>query len=277
MVNKHFLKIPLSFNYYYDSNASHFECKNTNSLRWVLMNNYTASHGDITENGVEFDSINLNSHYYYNYEKSDGTWFDISTKKNSHDTIYLTEGKPFIYSSELLLIVPRDDEPSIQAVYDLFNQKKPDINTIPTVKVDNKYYIVPFIDLSFVSHFRIGNYHNDTNVFDNVHEQQSPEGFTTNLNLNNVWDRLHLIYHASFAETRHRIIGRNGDHWDTPNKMFIVPSGDQDQFYIRFTTDGYHDILPIGCHFNVDLTFMLNPTKNTATGINQGYHDKFTD
>ena len=96
-------------------------------------------------------------------------------------------------------------------------------------------------------------------------------GFRTNLALNNVWDRLHLIYHASFAETRTRIIGRNTDHWDSPNKRFIVPGGDQDEFYLKFTTDGKHNILPIGCHFNVDLCFMLNTTNNTATGN----HDMF--
>ena len=95
----------------------------------------------------------------------------------------------------------------------------------------------------------------------------------TNLNLNNVWDRIHLIYHATFAETRTRMIGRNGDHWDSPNKRFIVPGGDQDEFYLRFTTDGKHNILPVGCHFNVDLCFMLNTTNNTATGTSN--HDMF--
>ena len=93
------------------------------------------------------------------------------------------------------------------------------------------------------------------------------------MNLTNVWDRIHLNYHASFSETKNRFIGRNGAHWDTPNKQFLVPFTDQDQFYLRFTTDGIHSVLPHGCHFNVDLAFMLNATNNTATGN----HDHFKD
>ena len=53
----------------------------------------------------------------------------------------------------------------------------------------------------------------------------------------------------------------------------MVPGGDQDEFYLRFTTDGKHNVLPVGCHFNVDLCFMLNTTNNTATGT--GNHDMF--
>ena len=145
----------------------------------------------------------------------------------------------------------------------------------PCISVEGDHYVVPFIELGFVSHFKIGIVDSSNNLT-NVQAAQTPNGTTTNLKLDNVWDILHLIYHASFAETRHRIIGRNGDHWDTPNKQFIVPSGDQDQFYIRFTTDGTHNILPIGCHFNVDLTFMLNPTNNLSTGV-KGNHDTFKD
>ena len=275
ITNKRFLKIPLSFIYYYDSNASNFECKDSNILRWVLMSNSTASYGDETENDPAFETYTENGHYYYNEETNLGGGFDLTTKKDNHDTIYLTDGKPFIYSSELVLIIERSDEESIKAVYDLFNQKKPDTKTLPVVKIGGIDYVIPFIDLSYQSHFKFGEYDN-TNSFTNVQSEKTFVGFATNLKLNNVWDRIHLIYHASFAETRHRIIGRNNDHWDTPNKMFMVPSTDQDQFYIRFTTDGVHNILPIGCHFNVDLTFFLNPTNNTSTGI-RGNHDSFKD
>ena len=270
VVNKNFLKIPFTFMYLYDSDTSKFECKNNNMVRMVMMSNATSSYNDETRNEPIFSNITTNSHHYYN---NDG--FDLYHKKDNHDTIYLTDGKPSIYSTELLLIIERDDEAGIKAVYDLFNQKMPDIKTLPVVLIDGVYYIIPFIDINFQSHFKIGEI-NASNSFTNVQSEKTFAGFTTNLKLNNVWDRIHLIYHASFAETRHRIIGRNGDHWDTPNKMFIVPSGDQDQFYIRFTTDGIHSILPIGCHFNVDLTFMLNPTNNTSTGV-RGNHDTFKD
>ena len=273
ITNKRFLKTPLIFNYYFDSDSCNFECKNTNSLRWVYMSDATNSFGDETENEPMFEAFSSNSHHYYNLE------FDeiilLNSKKDNHDIIYQTDGKPYLYSSELLLIIERNDKSSIKAVYDLFNQKMPDINTLPVILNDGVYYVIPFIDMSFQSHFKFGEV-NSSNLFTNVQSVKTFPGFTTNLKLDNVWDRLHLIYHASFAETRHRIIGRNGDHWDTPNKQFIVPSGDQDQFYIRFTTDGTHNILPIGCHFNVDLTFILNPTNNTATGV-KGNHDKFPD
>ena len=96
----------------------------------------------------------------------------------------------------------------------------------------------------------------------------------TNLNLLNVWDRVNLYYHATFADTKHKIIGRNGEHWDSPNKQFIVDENSRDQFNIWFTSDGRHRILPHGCVFNIDLAFLLNPTNNTATGVRSS-HDSF--
>ena len=273
ITNKNFLKLPVSFIYYFDSDTSYFECKNNNFLRWVLMANYSASYNEETENDPIFESLSTNTHYYY-YDGTDSP-FSLTTKKDSHDTVYLTDGRPKIASTELVLIIRRDDEPAIKAVYDLFNQKMPDINTLPTVEIDGHYYVIPFQSIAFQSHFKFGEI--VSNALTNVQTEKTPAGFTTNLKLNTVWDRLKLVYHASFSETRHRIIGRNNDHWDSPNKQFIVPSTDQDQFYIRFTTDGIHNILPIGCHFNIDLCFMLNPSKNTATGINQSNHDSFKD
>ena len=268
--NTYFLKAPLTFNYIYDSDLSNFDCKNNEFTRYVLMSNHSASNNDEVLNDPVIKDFSKSTHYYYLDQD-----FDLTTKKDSHDTIILTDGQPTITSSELLLIIPLDDTSSIKAVYDLFNQKMPDINNLPVICIDRTYYVIPFVDETFISHFKFGKF-DSNDIFGDFHNEQSPNGFTTNLKLSNVWDRIHLIYHASFSETRHRIIGRNGDHYDTPNKMFMIPSGDQDQFYLRFTTDGVHNILPIGCHFNVDLTFMLNPTKNTSTGI-QSNHDTFRD
>ena len=281
ITNQQYLKMPITFMYHYDSNISKFECKNTDVLRWIFMTNTSKSYSDIVENDPVFDEININNRHYVNEDdfletthiaKGDDDSLD---ELDYYDTVFSTNGKPVLKSSELLLIIKRDDEKSIQAVYDLFNQRMPKIETLPVISVEGDYYVVPFIEPGFVSHFKIGIVDSSNNLT-NVQQAQTPNGTTTNLKLDNVWDRLHLIYHASFAETRHRIIGRNGDHWDTPNKQFIVPSGDQDQFYIRFTTDGTHNILPIGCHFNVDLTFMLNPTNNLSTRV-KGNHDTFKD
>ena len=184
---------------------------------------------------------------------------------------------PLIANSELLMIA--NDIRSLKSIYALFNQKMPDISEIATIRIDRIVYYVPFIHkvgVSYVdglgnqyeSHFRLDNQVNEDST-PNVNVDRA----LTNLNLRNVWDRINLNYHASFSQTRNKLIGRNNDHWDTPNKRFIVPGGDQDQFYLRFTTDGKHNILPIGCHFNIDLCFMLNTTNNTATGTSN--HDSF--
>ena len=268
---KNYLHIPYTFRYYYDANTSQFNFENNDYTRLIIMNDHTSSTNEFA-NDCMFYEFTKNSHYYYDVDN-----VELNTKQDEHDKIVLTDSTPNIKAAELLLIIQRDDVNSIKAVYDLFNQRMPDINSIPVIKCEGQDYVIPFVDSSYVSNFKYGHI-NEDNAFTLDHNEQTPAGFKTNLKLNNVWDRLHLIYHASFAETRHRIIGRNGDHWDTPNKMFIVPSGDQDQFYIRFTTDGVHNILPIGCHFNIDLCFILNPTKNLSTGIqNHGNHDKFPD
>ena len=194
--------------------------------------------------------------------------------------------QPTIRGVELLMIVDTADMDSLEAVYKFFNQKLTDeeIDDLALVEVDGKDYYVPFIrNLGGSTSFQFVNgknqpvssafCHYTTHKYNQYKLKSNITGMITNLNLNNVWDRIHLIYHATFAETRTRMIGRNNDHWDSPNKRFIVPGSDQDEFYLRFTTDGKHNILPVGCHFNVDLCFMLNTTNNTATGT--GNHDLF--
>ena len=265
-----YLHIPYTFRYYYDSNTCQFNFETNDYTRKIIMKDNTNSTNEVL-NDAKFATFTKNTHYYYDEDT------DLNSKKDSHDKIVLTNSTPVIKASELLLIIKRDDTNSIKAVYDLFNQKMPDIKTLPVIKCDDIYYVIPFVESGYISNFKYGKV-DEHGAFAIDHNEQTPVGFRTNLKLDNVWDRIHLIYHASFAETRHRIIGRNNDHWNDPNKMFMVPSGDQDQFYIRFTTDGIHNILPIGCHFNVDLTFMLNPTKNTATGVqSNGNHDSFKD
>ena len=228
-------------------------------------------------------SLTINDNEYKTVEELEATETEINSVKYG----YFEE--PTTFDSGLLMLIHYRDINSLKAVYNLFNQMYPkDLNNIAQFVIDNEYYYVPFVydtstDINSFN-FYIGNMP-FTSKFKLTTENKKPlfsdPTFNTsnefedkcysNLVLNNVWDRLHLIYHASFAETRGRIIGRNNDHWDSPNKRFIVPGGDQDEFYLRFIIDGKHNILPVGCHFNVDLCFMLNTTNNTATGT----HDLF--
>lgn len=284
--NSNYLKQPITFYYEYDANLCNFNIKAYDDLRYMLMTNRSKSDNDLVTHVARVyrytDGIN-DSYIYRNYRGLDYAQkltHTVSGSTVDYDSIYVGNGIINIEGYELLMVIKLEDTNSIKAAYDLFNQPMPDISTLPVINLEDGLYVIPFKDNTFHSHFCYGTGTNKTTFRDTFVD---PADFTyeirfieTNLKLNNVWDRIHLIYHASFAETRHRIIGRNGDHWDTPNKQFIVPGGDQEQFYIRFTTDGIHHILPIGCHFNLDLCFMLNPTKNTATGI-RGNHDSFKD
>lgn len=287
VLNFNFLKLPITFQYLYDSNTCDFEIKKINNIRTIRMANTSKS---LSETDICFT----------HWEQSDipqaYRTYSIVDIENDKETQRTNESTPItqldaynptptIRGVELLMVVDTYDVSSLKAIYHFFNQRlsDKDIDNIALVEIDGIDYYVPFVKdigdapklFNFVNQkgqtfgSAFGMY--SSNKYNNVKPLTDTVGFNTNLNLNNVWDRIHLIYHATFAETRARIIGRNGDHWDSPNKRFIVPGGDQDEFYLRFTTDGKHCILPIGCHFNVDLCFMLNTTNNTATGN----HDMF--
>ena len=297
ILNWHSLKLPVTFNYDFDANTADFVFKNNTQLRTVVMQSVSKM----------VDTINSSPKYTHTSTEVDGSddykLIDEALNKTVHytqtvtvneteqvndlTTITVYDPNPVIYSTELLLLVERHDDASLKGVYDLFNQKLYDKNTLPMIAVDDSVYVIPFITREQVASglykSRFNVFHGQTTLTSRtilkgnavLSNNNGLPGFRTNVHLDNVWDRLHLNYHATFAETKHRIIGRNGDHWDTPNKQFMIPSTDQDQFNLFFTTDGIHHILPIGCHFNVDLTFILNPTKNTAT--NTGSHDMFKD
>ena len=198
---------------------------------------------------------------------------------------------PRLYQASLLMLLDRDNNSEIENCYSFFNQPLPtdaDGNYVNMVciTVDDVEYLVPFVNedsndgtnMTLTKNNRPFNCHfalysdadNDiisTKINNEADAADGDVDLHTNLDLNNVWDRTNLYYHASFADNRHKIIGRNGDHWDTPNKRFAVATGAEDNFNIWFTTDGHHRILPVGCIFNIDLTFMLNGIKNTATGL----------
>lgn len=279
IMNINFLKIPMSFYYNYDSNSTEFDIKPYIMPRDIVMINRSKSSGVVLNKAQIFTETFIAEDYGLIDPFTEGniiTCYIESSAKAA--TVQLTEleteitvsdGHSHLRALELLLIIERNDVNSIKAVYNLFNQIMPNVDDLPKITVDDIEYVIPFVTFDeYNSYFDI--HHNIEYI---TPLTNSSQGFRTNLKLHNVWDRIHLMYHASFAETKRRIIGRNGDHWDTPNKQFIVPPNDQDQFYIRFTTDGMHPIIPVGCHFNVDLTFMLNATNNTATGN----HDHFKD
>ena len=287
VLNINWLKIPLYFIYIYDSNLTSFKVKLTTTARGILMNNASKSMNDLDTSSMILEQEQIGNQYPYDFNVVRKAKTPIKTTGESPVDVTdldFWNPTPFILSSELLMLIDSEDEASLKAVYAFFNQNlsDDDLDNLALVECDGIFYYVPFIK------------NNSSDSFNFIDEKQTPysssfplstanrynyiklatanlRGFRTNLVLNNVWDRLHLLYHASFAETRARIIGRNGDHWDSPNKRFIVPGADQDEFYLQFTTDGKHNILPIGCHFNVDLCFMLNTTNNTATGN----HDMF--
>ena len=270
IMNINYLKIPINFFYQYNADVATFSMKNMDEPVYVTMTNHSKSNNNLTINTFNYNKITFGSTITLYSDR-----LILDSEDVIENKLYLRGYDPNfdIQASELLMIIKKSDVSSIQAVYDFFNQQMPDINTLPTITIENVEYVVPFVNNS---HYNMTIYNDMEDEIKHKVADDTP-GFITNLNLNNVWDRIHLIYHASFAETRHRIIGRNGDHWDTPNKQFIVPGGDQDQFYIRFTTNGTHYILPIGCKFNIDLCFMLNPTKNTATGVYRSNQDSFKD
>lgn len=278
ILNKNFLPVPTSFLYRYDSNTCSLDVVADDFLRTIYMSDHSTL-SSIEEHSQI--SLSKNSGYWQFEELESATSQKSETVDGSPvaaSKAYLPE--PYLCNSELLMIVRKDDETSLKNIYSLFNQRLPDnLDSLAKINLDRKDYYVPFVykvgDNSYVN--QQGTPYTSYFCFNNKAANRSPDVDTdvdiTNLNLSNVWDRIHLIYHASFAETRMRIIGRNNDHWDSPNKRFIVPGSDQDEFYLRFTTDGKHPILPIGCHFNCDLCFMLNTSNNLATGI--GNHDMF--
>ena len=77
----------------------------------------------------------------------------------------------------------------------------------------------------------------------------------------NVWDRSHIEFHASFSDAKYGFIGCNNDFYYKPNVLFNPPT-DGPVFKIRFTSDGKTPILPRYCRFIVQLTFILNYMKN---------------
>ena len=80
----------------------------------------------------------------------------------------------------------------------------------------------------------------------------------------NVWDRKSLHFHASFSDNRRGFIGLNEDFYDNPS-IFYDPPTNSSNFWIRFTTDGVHQILPRYCRFYIGLCFVRNYKNSLVT------------
>ena len=101
VINRRYLKLPLSFYYHFDSNNSNFECKNNIYLHWVLMTGYTTPYGDNdTQNNVNIEALKINNHQYLSPDS-----FDATTQINNETNVYLIEEEPFLESSELLNVM----------------------------------------------------------------------------------------------------------------------------------------------------------------------------
>ena len=88
--------------------------------------------------------------------------------------------------------------------------------------------------------------------------------FETTKSFKGVWDRDTLQFHASFSDNRRGFIGMNGDFYDNPS-VFYDPPSNASNFWIKFTTDGIHEIIPRYCRFYIGLCFVRNYKNSLVT------------
>ena len=80
----------------------------------------------------------------------------------------------------------------------------------------------------------------------------------------NVWDRKSLQFHASFSDNKRNFIGLQDDFYDSPS-VFYDPPTNASNFWIKFTTDGVHQIIPRYCSFYIGLCFVRNYKNSLVT------------
>lgn len=83
---------------------------------------------------------------------------------------------------------------------------------------------------------------------------------TTTKTFHEVWDRNRLHFHASFSTSHRHFIGKRGDFYQ--NLSLLYPTSNETTFNIRFTTDGYKNILLRYADFEVQLCFIVNYMKS---------------
>ena len=118
-----------------------------------------------------------------------------------------------------------------------------------TTEIENNY--LDFF-LKFLNQER-----NDTN-------RNILKNLSTTKTFHNVWDRSSLQFHASFSDNRRGFIGLNNDFYENPS-IFYDPPTNSSNFWIRFTTDGTHQILPRYCKFYIGLCYVRNYKNSLVT------------
>ena len=88
--------------------------------------------------------------------------------------------------------------------------------------------------------------------------------YSNEKSFHNVWDRSSLQFHASFSDNRRSFIGLNKDFYENPS-VFYDPPTNSSNFWIRFTTDGVHQVLPRYCRFYIGLCFVRNYKNSLVT------------
>ena len=86
----------------------------------------------------------------------------------------------------------------------------------------------------------------DTSVLSVVEEYQ----------LSNVWSREPLYVHATFSSSKRHYLCRTGDFWFKPSKYYY-DNITNNEFYVYFTTDGSHFIIPYDAIKVIELCFIL--------------------
>ena len=77
-----------------------------------------------------------------------------------------------------------------------------------------------------------------------------------------VWSRDRLHFHASFSTSRRHFIGKRDDFYQ--NLTLLYPPSNETTFNVRFTSDGYKNILLRYCEFDIQLCFIVNYLKNVV-------------
>ena len=80
--------------------------------------------------------------------------------------------------------------------------------------------------------------------------------YTFQYQLNNVWNREILYVHSSFSNSQYHYLCLSSEFWEKPSKLFYGNVNDN-AFYIYFTTDGVHKIIPYYANKLIELSFVL--------------------
>ena len=81
-----------------------------------------------------------------------------------------------------------------------------------------------------------------------------------------VWNRTKLIFHSSFSESIRNVIGVNNDFYQYPTVIYKPPTNSSN-FWIKFSTDGVHFVLPLYCDFYISFCYMMKHNTNKQSRV----------